>query len=587
MYHGNDILTVASRHLGEAYVLGATPLLANADWSGPWDCAEFAAWCAYQAYGIIFAVRPPDPRLGESYSGWWAEDALAQGCAVDAAVALCTPGALLVRRPRVGIRTGHVAISMGDGTTIEAKDTATGVAIVQGAAGRPWDLGVQLPGVIYAPCSEADRMRVPPPLIQLCSPYMRGPEVLVLQRRLAALGVSPGRVDGHFGPMTHAAVQTFQAMRGLVADGIVGPDTAQALDLGWPIMPDAQDCLTFESLAAQPFSFPAPPIAKEDDDIEPRPPHADPSASRPAQFEFLQKNDGRHYATSSTGREFYLGKETSYRDDMARVGLSQGASRLLKNGFAPPYDPIVFAKDFPLWSHFIYPTVMAESGGFFERVNSYDRAAFTFGCYQFAAHTPGDNLILLFRSLLDLPAASMYFPDLFLQKDALGGKIVMRRLADGRTQNLEAMVNVLRPNGKQEQQLKHFMDYLNPDSTALGPEELLAAARLMLWTGEDEAARKAQVALAAATARRKLQATAKKLPVFDPGNWEAAIWVSDIRHQGRGTYAAIEAALQSAAPLEALSAIGNVKYADRLSTVKQYIAEIKTSGVMGGWTWPV
>ena len=76
MYQGKDILAIATRHLGEAYILGATPRLANADWCGPWDCAEFASWCAYQAYGIIFAVRPPDPRQGESYSGWWAEDAL-------------------------------------------------------------------------------------------------------------------------------------------------------------------------------------------------------------------------------------------------------------------------------------------------------------------------------------------------------------------------------------------------------------------------------------------------------------------------------------------------------------------------------
>ncbi|SET52631.1 D-alanyl-D-alanine carboxypeptidase [Nitrosomonas marina] len=58
----------------------------------------------------------------------------------------------------------------------------------------------------------------------------RGPEVRHLQKRLNSFGAEM-KVDGIFGPATHAAVIAFQADKGLTPDGIVGPKTAKALDL--------------------------------------------------------------------------------------------------------------------------------------------------------------------------------------------------------------------------------------------------------------------------------------------------------------------------------------------------------------------
>jgi peptidoglycan hydrolase-like protein with peptidoglycan-binding domain len=55
------------------------------------------------------------------------------------------------------------------------------------------------------------------------------PHVRVIQRRLALAGYTPGPIDGRFGSMTWRAVVAFQAARGLQVDGIVGPQTRDAL----------------------------------------------------------------------------------------------------------------------------------------------------------------------------------------------------------------------------------------------------------------------------------------------------------------------------------------------------------------------
>jgi len=56
-----------------------------------------------------------------------------------------------------------------------------------------------------------------------------GAQVKTLQRELKALGYAIGAIDGSYGSQTSKAVSAFQTAHHLTADGIVGPQTLQAL----------------------------------------------------------------------------------------------------------------------------------------------------------------------------------------------------------------------------------------------------------------------------------------------------------------------------------------------------------------------
>jgi N-acetylmuramoyl-L-alanine amidase len=66
-------------------------------------------------------------------------------------------------------------------------------------------------------------------LLYMRAPYMRGDDVLFLQRRLGELGFDCGPVDGIFSPALEVAVTEFQRNAGLNVDGIVGDTTLDRL----------------------------------------------------------------------------------------------------------------------------------------------------------------------------------------------------------------------------------------------------------------------------------------------------------------------------------------------------------------------
>lgn len=572
---GKDIVDLAVTCLGQKYVLGAVVPKDNPNWKGPWDCAEFASWCAYQAYGIVFGMRPRRADAGDAYSGSWFEDANQPGVAISVADALKIPGALLVRKPRPKV-IGHVAICVGDGDqTIEARGAKFGVGRFKGAANRPWDVGVLLPGVDYehdAPGQHIDTdpdfvpkpQKLPPNYFGYQVPNQTGPVVLEIQKAMKAAGFDPGPLDGELGLMTDAAIASFQATSGLEQDGIVGPQTAGSLGLTFPIVATPASIAEFQALRQKRTNPPPPP-----------PPPPPGSAMSILGFSV---DAGKYTAILSDGTKQYVGSAVNYSDDMHRVGLWQDRNLKLVEPIGV-YKAADFLAAHGKFAHFIRPTVMAESGGLFGRVNSYDRAAFTFGAPQLAAHTPGENLILLFRSLLGLPNAANFFPELSL----VGNKVTLTK-PGGSKIDLEAAIQVVRPNGKTETQLKNFMEYLNSDPQQVDTAELTAAARLMLWAKADPKARDAQIALLVQRAKNLIAEAKTKLNRFDGTDWRIALWIVDIRYQGRGTYSAIRECLASGDPLAALGQVGGGSYAGRLKTVADTIADMEASGVLNGFT---
>ncbi|MNS02526.1 Spore cortex-lytic enzyme precursor [compost metagenome] len=80
----------------------------------------------------------------------------------------------------------------------------------------------------------------------------QGPAVKDLQQALKTHGFDPGPVDGDFGPRTRGAVVAFQQARGLLVDGLVGPQTWGALGQAAPA-------------AAAPVAAPAPSAGSDVD----------------------------------------------------------------------------------------------------------------------------------------------------------------------------------------------------------------------------------------------------------------------------------------------------------------------------------
>lgn len=282
-----------------------------------------------------------------------------------------------------------------------------------------------------------------------------------------------------------------------------------------------------------------------------------PGAPPPLQARHVEisTQGGRYYASVDGEPRFFLGADVRYG---SRRGLMNTA-----NPPGPRYRPEDYDAAHGDWAWYLLPTITCESKGHFTCLNTYDRAAFTFGHMQLAAHTPDDNFVVFLRELLAHPSAAEYFPELAVH----GARVCCH--TNGAWSPIESAADTAL-----------LMRFFNATPDTVDPVEAERAARMIDWTTRHRAARDLQVAFSVREQRKKLARHATKLPL-DGLTDKLCLVVLDILHQGRAGYVAIRAALAQDDPFDALLNLGSSAYAGRVATLRAAIRDLEGTGRVG------
>lgn len=212
----SDFVRLCLDQSGDHYVYGAeaAPSDPNPD---TFDCSELVQWADNRLGG-----NAPD---GSKNQWQWCDHA---GLGIPVDQAIHTQGALLFH---FDPKDSHVAVSLGNGNTIEARGKAYGVGSWSAVKGRAWTNAGLMPGWTYgappvAPLPGGKTHAAPawPGRYLTQPPIMSGDDVRTWQTQLRAIGVDL-KADGDYGPASEQACRDLQAKRQLKVDGIVGPAT--------------------------------------------------------------------------------------------------------------------------------------------------------------------------------------------------------------------------------------------------------------------------------------------------------------------------------------------------------------------------
>lgn len=215
-----DFVALCLKQTGEQYVYGAEVRLDDPDPAGPWDCSELTQWASSR-----MGLPLPD---GSHNQMVFCQN---HGTLMPIEEGISTQGALLF------IQTAHehhVAVSLGNHSTIEARGHAYGVGSWT-ADGRPWTHAGRVPGFDYGmppappapPAAPPSNAPAWPGRYITQPPLMRGDDVRVWQARMHQRGWKIA-VDGTYGNDSEAVCRKFQAEKHLQVDGVIGPATWRA-----------------------------------------------------------------------------------------------------------------------------------------------------------------------------------------------------------------------------------------------------------------------------------------------------------------------------------------------------------------------
>ncbi|MBR0670200.1 hypothetical protein [Neoroseomonas soli] len=274
------------------------------------------------------------------------------------------------------------------------------------------------------------------------------------------------------------------------------------------------------------------------------------------------RNGDDFSASADGGSPFFVGRRVPFQGNIGLFNIFRG-TKLERLDYAASD----FTGAFGFWAEFVEPTAACEGRNFLT-LNTYDRAAFTFGFAQFAAHVPNGDFVRYFRMLLGRPEAADYFPNLALVNGRIcrdeGGPVPKPLEDDASTEAL--------------------MDYLNPDLSEVQDAEVIAAAKLIHWTSNVVEAREAQVQVMTDAYRGFVRRADARVGI-DGRSAELCCVIADILHHGRGgrmTWPLVDQALKGPRPFDDLIEIGAPNWGERRKTLK---AEIRKRPDFATKTW--
>ncbi|WP_287128455.1 hypothetical protein [Candidatus Cyanaurora vandensis] len=295
--------------------------------------------------------------------------------------------------------------------------------------------------------------------------------------------------------------------------------------------------------------------------------------SSPAIQVTVRSSGSSFFAQVNGSTQFFVGKRVSFRP---RPGVTLFGLRNIESSGAVRYQPEDWVEKFGFWAFFILPITKVESaGGLFHCLNTYDRARFTIGFLQYAAHVANGDFVKFFRKVLSTPLGQSYFPDLTL----VGG--IIHQIVNGNTVSLEV------PNSKGE--LGQLMAYLNPSLDRVDDVEVVQAAKFVHLIDQHKAIQELQVSCGVDHIKTALKLYDSKL-ALDGVSDRVCLVIVDIFHQGRSKFATVREILNDFVgdkdgAYDRLIRIGAANFSERVNGLDGAIKSLVAQGKLGGKTY--